>query len=108
SKAPSIGLDKYTYSETRYKMLLKAMPDRARELLRLAQEDIRARWHLYEQLAELRTDGKPGAPAAAPAPPPAAAPPAAAGPRPPPPPRRPAPAGRPPAPPGRPRRHKRR
>ena len=77
SKPPSIPLDKYAYTETRYKMLVKAMPDRARELMKRAQSDIRERWHLYEQLAELRTDGKPAETAGAAPPPPAAVAPAA-------------------------------
>jgi pyruvate-ferredoxin/flavodoxin oxidoreductase len=53
SKSPSITLEQYAYGETRYKMLRKAMPDRARRLLREAQADVSGRWNLYEQLAGL-------------------------------------------------------
>ena len=53
SKPPSIPLDKYVYNETRYKMLQKAMPDRARLLLQQAQLDAKERWRTYEQLAAL-------------------------------------------------------
>jgi pyruvate-ferredoxin/flavodoxin oxidoreductase len=59
SKAPSIPLEKYVYTETRFKMLQKAMPTRAKELLQLAQEDVRERWRTYEQLAQLPANGKP-------------------------------------------------
>jgi pyruvate-ferredoxin/flavodoxin oxidoreductase len=53
SKPPSISLDKYLYAETRFKMLQKALPERARQLLRLAQGDVDQRWRLYAQLAAL-------------------------------------------------------
>ena len=57
SKAPSIPFREYAYAETRYKMLTKAMPQRARELLREAEGDVRDRWKLYERLAALPPDG---------------------------------------------------
>ena len=57
SKPPSIPLREYVYTETRYKMLTKAMPQRARELLRLAERDVRARWKLYERLAASPPEG---------------------------------------------------
>ena len=46
-------LEKYIYNETRYTMLSQADPAAARDLLRLAQEDVRERWRLYEHLAAL-------------------------------------------------------
>jgi pyruvate-ferredoxin/flavodoxin oxidoreductase len=52
SKAPSIPLEDYLYAETRYRMLTQTNPDEARRLLALAQEDVRARWQRYEQLAQ--------------------------------------------------------
>jgi len=52
SKAPSIPLEEYMYAETRYRMLTQTNPDEARRLLALAQEDVRARWERYEQLAD--------------------------------------------------------
>jgi pyruvate-ferredoxin/flavodoxin oxidoreductase len=53
SKAPSIGLEKYIYNETRYTMLAQADPKAAKELLVLAQEDVRERWKMYQHLASL-------------------------------------------------------
>jgi pyruvate-ferredoxin/flavodoxin oxidoreductase len=54
SKAPSITLDKYIYSETRYKMLVQSNEEAAERLLKLGQADIKARWRWYEQLAGMK------------------------------------------------------
>jgi pyruvate-ferredoxin/flavodoxin oxidoreductase len=54
SKAPSIALEEYLYAETRYRMLTQSNPAEARRLLKLAQEDVRARWRQYEQLAQVQ------------------------------------------------------
>jgi pyruvate/2-oxoacid:ferredoxin oxidoreductase beta subunit len=51
SKAPSLPLEKYAYNETRYTMLAHSDPAGARRLLEQAQEDVLARWRLYEQWA---------------------------------------------------------
>ncbi len=51
SKAPSIPLDKYIYSETRYNMLIKHNPAAAASLLKLAQSDVQKRWERYQHLA---------------------------------------------------------
>ena len=51
SKRPSIPLKTFTEKEARYAMLARSHPDRASELQREAQDDVDARWHLYEQLA---------------------------------------------------------
>jgi pyruvate-ferredoxin/flavodoxin oxidoreductase len=51
SKAPTIPIKDYVYSETRYKMLTLSKPEEARKLLRLAQGDVLARQHFYQQLA---------------------------------------------------------
>jgi pyruvate-ferredoxin/flavodoxin oxidoreductase len=51
SRAPSLPLQKYIYNETRYTMLAQADPDAARQLLRLAQEDVHERWRTYQHLA---------------------------------------------------------
>jgi len=51
SKAPSLPLQKYAYNETRYTMLAHSDPERARQMLAQAQEDVLARWRLYEQWA---------------------------------------------------------
>ena len=53
SKAPKIPLQDYIYNETRYTMLTKSNPQEAAALLVLAQEDVKSRWHLYEQMATL-------------------------------------------------------
>jgi pyruvate-ferredoxin/flavodoxin oxidoreductase len=62
SRPPSLPLEKYVYNETRYTMLKQAHPEEARELLRLAQEDVRQRWRLYEHWAGLAVDGSAKAP----------------------------------------------
>jgi pyruvate-ferredoxin/flavodoxin oxidoreductase len=53
SKAPSIPMKDYMYSEIRYRTLAKSMPQRAEELLKLAQSDVDVRYNVYRQLAEL-------------------------------------------------------
>ena len=52
STAPSIPLKAYAYNEIRYKMLSYTKPEEAGRLLELAQEDVRQRWQVYENLAE--------------------------------------------------------
>ncbi|HEY5615785.1 MAG TPA: hypothetical protein VIL52_07150, partial [Bacteroidota bacterium] len=42
-----------TDQETRFTMLKKSDPEKARELMQLAQEDVTARWHMYEQLEQI-------------------------------------------------------
>ncbi len=56
SKAPSIPLDKYAYNETRYTMLVQSDEEAAERLLKLAQEDVKNRWNMYEQLAAIKYD----------------------------------------------------
>ena len=53
SKRPSIPLSAFAQEEARYAMLSRTDPVRAAELGRLAQNDVDARWRLYEQLAEV-------------------------------------------------------
>jgi len=53
SKRPSIPLSAFAQEEARYAMLSRTDPVRAAELGRLAQNDVDARWLLYEQLAEV-------------------------------------------------------
>ena len=50
-------ITEFTGLETRFKMLEKSHPDRARELGKLAQEDVNVRWKLYEHLAQRENDG---------------------------------------------------
>jgi pyruvate-ferredoxin/flavodoxin oxidoreductase len=52
SKPPKIALKEFAALETRFKMLEKTHPDRAVELMNLAQEDVNRRWEMYEQLAQ--------------------------------------------------------
>ncbi|MEJ2032990.1 MAG: pyruvate:ferredoxin (flavodoxin) oxidoreductase [Deltaproteobacteria bacterium] len=54
SGPPKIPLQDYIYNETRYRMLEKIDPPRAKYLLTLAQENVKQRWALYEQLAKLK------------------------------------------------------
>ena len=51
SRPPSFPLEKYAYNETRYTMLAHSDPKAARQLLQLAQEDVKSRWRLYENWA---------------------------------------------------------
>ena len=39
------------YNETRYTMLAHSDPEAAKRLLEMAQEDVNARWRLYEHWA---------------------------------------------------------
>lgn len=55
SKAPSIPLADYIYKETRYKMLTKSMPERAKELLGNAEEIVKQRWNKYQEMAKAST-----------------------------------------------------
>ena len=51
SAAPSVPYADFAASETRFAMLQRSDPERAAELLALAESDAAARWHHYEQLA---------------------------------------------------------
>jgi len=51
SKAPKQPLRDFTSLETRFNMLEKTYPDRAKELSALAAEDVKSRWRLYELFA---------------------------------------------------------
>ena len=51
SKAPKITFEDYAYTETRYKMLTKSNPEEAKRLMALAEEDVKKRWKVYEELA---------------------------------------------------------
>ncbi len=53
SKPPSIPLVDYAYNETRYKMLNKISPERAKELMKKAQEEVNHRWKLYERMVQM-------------------------------------------------------
>jgi pyruvate-ferredoxin/flavodoxin oxidoreductase len=51
SKAPSSPVAEFAMKEARYAMLARIDPFRQEELMARAQDDVDARWHLYEQLA---------------------------------------------------------
>jgi pyruvate-ferredoxin/flavodoxin oxidoreductase len=53
SKAPSIPFKQYAYQEARYTMLVRSDPDAARELLKLAQDDVEREWRVYSNRAAM-------------------------------------------------------
>ncbi|HID94695.1 MAG TPA: pyruvate:ferredoxin (flavodoxin) oxidoreductase [Candidatus Latescibacteria bacterium] len=57
SKPPALPLEKYVYNEMRYRMLVRSDPGAAKRLLELAQEDVLARWRLYEHWAAIPVNG---------------------------------------------------
>ena len=57
SKAPSIPLKQYAYEEARYTMLARSNPEAARELLRLAQDDVERQWRVYANRAAMAGSG---------------------------------------------------
>jgi len=57
SKAPSITLDKFENNETRFTMLNHSDPEAAKRLLKTAQEEVNARWRLYEHWAAMPGSG---------------------------------------------------
>jgi pyruvate-ferredoxin/flavodoxin oxidoreductase len=59
SKPATKPLKEFTSLETRFRMLEKSHPERAKELALLAQGDVKERWALYEQYAH---DGGAAAP----------------------------------------------
>jgi pyruvate-ferredoxin/flavodoxin oxidoreductase len=57
SRPPSLPLKDYIYNETRYTMLVKSNPEEAKQLLALAEEDVKSRWKLYEYMASMPMNG---------------------------------------------------
>ena len=53
SKKPTIPLSDFVSTEARFAILHRTHPERAEELLSLAQADVDERWHYYEQLAAM-------------------------------------------------------
>ncbi len=53
SKKPSISFEEYAYAENRFRTLKGQNPERARELIKLGQQDCDRRWRLYSQLATM-------------------------------------------------------
>ena len=67
SKAPQIPLKQYTSQEARYTMLARSNPEAAKDLLRLAQEDVDRQWRVYSNRAAMTGSAeKSGAPPAEP------------------------------------------
>jgi pyruvate-ferredoxin/flavodoxin oxidoreductase len=48
SNPPSVPLEDYLYQESRYTALRQTQPEQARKLLQAAQQDVAARWKMYE------------------------------------------------------------
>lgn len=53
SKPPKISFEQYANTETRFRMLAKTNPERARQLMAEAQRAVTARFDVYRQLASL-------------------------------------------------------
>ncbi len=53
SKAPSIPFRQYAYQEARYTMLVRSDPEAARELLKMAQDDVERQWRVYSNRAAM-------------------------------------------------------
>ena len=51
SKAPAVPLEEFIYQQNRFNILTKSQPERAKQLLKLAQQDVYTRWTFYEQMA---------------------------------------------------------
>ena len=54
SKAPTSDFEEFAYSEIRYRSLRRSRPEIAAELMKLAKQDVAARFSLMEQLANLK------------------------------------------------------
>jgi len=57
SRPPSTSFKDYAYKETRYTMLVKSNPEEAKKLLGLAEQDVAARWRLYDYMAHEPANG---------------------------------------------------
>ena len=53
SKAPQIPLKQYTSQEARYTMLARSNPEVAKDLLKLAQDDVDRQWRIYSNRAAM-------------------------------------------------------
>ncbi|NOZ07936.1 MAG: pyruvate:ferredoxin (flavodoxin) oxidoreductase [FCB group bacterium] len=56
SKRPKISVKDYAYNETRFNMLSKYMPDRARDLMQKADKATRENYEYYQSLAAIKFD----------------------------------------------------
>jgi pyruvate-ferredoxin/flavodoxin oxidoreductase len=53
SRKPTMPFRSFAAKEARFSVLQRSDPERAEQLLRLAQKDIDDRWHYYEQIANV-------------------------------------------------------
>jgi pyruvate-ferredoxin/flavodoxin oxidoreductase len=60
-KEPSLSVDQYMYNETRFRMLVQSDEARAEALLKLSEEDAKARWNFYSQMAAMQYAAAPDA-----------------------------------------------
>ncbi len=61
-KAPTLPFKDYAYGENRYLSLTRTNPKEAADLLKLAEQDVKNRVSLYQQLADIKvaTEGDGG------------------------------------------------
>jgi pyruvate-ferredoxin/flavodoxin oxidoreductase len=59
SRTPSRKVQDFMQMETRFKMLTKSKPEEAKELWKQAQQDVEARFRLYEYLAQRKVGPEP-------------------------------------------------
>jgi pyruvate-ferredoxin/flavodoxin oxidoreductase len=50
-RAPKVPVERTLYLENRFSMLARSQPEAAKQLLKLAQEDVTTRWAMYQYLA---------------------------------------------------------
>jgi pyruvate-ferredoxin/flavodoxin oxidoreductase len=62
SKAPKLDFEKFALTETRFRMLMKSNPERAKQLLADAQRSVTARFDIYRQLANMQYNAAVGEP----------------------------------------------
>jgi pyruvate-ferredoxin/flavodoxin oxidoreductase len=56
SRDPKVSMEDYAYNETRYRVLLQHDEERAEKLMKLAKADVKGRWDLYQQMANIHYD----------------------------------------------------
>lgn len=52
SAAPKASYEDFAYQQNRFKMLTKSMPERAKELLQVGQQDVESKWKSYQALKD--------------------------------------------------------
>jgi len=52
SAAPKASYEDFAYQQNRFKMLAKSMPERAKELLQVGQQDVESKWKSYQALKD--------------------------------------------------------